>query len=548
MPSTPAASEEASGGGILLRIRSPKVAALTFSALMVITVPLVLWVLTPERWFELDEWYFVTGQTPTGPANLLTNHNGHWSTVPRLVYHGLFYAFGLHAYRPYQVPTLVAHLAAVALIRVILRRSGVSPWMATLGAGTLLLFGPGAENISAPFQVSFTLTLVFGLGQLLLADHDGAPDRRDLAALLLGLLTIMSSGLAFPMLVATAVAIALRHRSPRVAGQRLAVQVGLPLLTFLVWRPLGGETPAWPRPTVATMFSWTTRQVGATFSAMAGGTIVAGVLLAFVVAGPVLGWRRVGWRAVCDHQRLSIGTGAAALSFAVLTGTSRWFQGLEGAEVSRYLHVGALLFLPALVVGMMEAAAAIPGTWRPRSLLLPAGAVVLLLAPALLNLGRFAPPLASPSIAATIEYVAFAAPRSPVGATSPPWVTPIPDYSIVPFVTLGWLREIDQAGMLPPAPAPNRTLDDQMHVRLGLGQRFAPTDRPCQRTDGAVRVKPSVGDLWGFNVPVTIASVRSGVVDPAVAYTPARGDQLEVLLSDLEFEVRPSGGAMTFCS
>ncbi len=221
---------------------------------------------------------------------------------------------------------------------------------------------------------------------------------------------------------------------------------------------------------------------------------------------------RQSFNPLLDQQRLSIGTGTAALSFAVLTGTSRWFQGLEGAEVSRYLHVGALLFLPALMVGLAEVAAVVPHAWRPRSFLLPAGAVVLLLPPALVNLGRFEPPLAPPGIAATIQYVAFAAPRSPVGANSPPWVAPIPDYSIVPFVTLGWLREVDQAGMLPPAPPPNRALDDQMHVRLGLGQRFARTDRPCQRSDAPLRVKPSGGGVFAFSWRSTRgAASRPGV-------------------------------------
>ena len=42
-----------------------------------------------------------------------------------------------------------------------------------------VLFGAGAQDILWAFQITFTGALVFGLVQLLLADHDGPVDRRD---------------------------------------------------------------------------------------------------------------------------------------------------------------------------------------------------------------------------------------------------------------------------------------------------------------------------------------------------------------------------------
>ena len=54
-----------------------------------------------------------------------------------------------------------------------MRRAGVRPWLATLLAGVFVFFGSGAENILIAFQITFVGSLVFGLTQLLLADHDG---------------------------------------------------------------------------------------------------------------------------------------------------------------------------------------------------------------------------------------------------------------------------------------------------------------------------------------------------------------------------------------
>ena len=60
-----------------------------------------------------------------------------------------------------------------------MRRAGVRPWIATLTAAVFVFFGAGAENILIAFQITFVGSFVFGLAQLLLADHDGPINRRD---------------------------------------------------------------------------------------------------------------------------------------------------------------------------------------------------------------------------------------------------------------------------------------------------------------------------------------------------------------------------------
>ena len=91
----------------------------------------------------------------------------------------LYSVVGLHHYWPYQLPVILSHLAIAFLLRHIMRRCGVRPWTASLVAATYVLFGPGVDDILWAFQIGFNLAVVFGLAQMILADHDGPLDRRD---------------------------------------------------------------------------------------------------------------------------------------------------------------------------------------------------------------------------------------------------------------------------------------------------------------------------------------------------------------------------------
>ena len=92
---------------------------------------------------------------------------------------------------------------------------------------------PGAENILVAFQITFVGALVFGLGQLLLADHDGPIDRRDWLGLVAGLAALLCSGVAITMVFVVGLAAVLR-RGRR--GWRRALFHTAPLaLVYLVW-------------------------------------------------------------------------------------------------------------------------------------------------------------------------------------------------------------------------------------------------------------------------------------------------------------------------
>ena len=161
-----------------------------------------------------------------------------------LAYRLMWTLFGIRHYVPYQLLVIVLHLIAVALLRVVMRRAGVRPWLATLMAVVFVFFGSGAENILIAFQITFVGSLVFGLVQLLLADHDGPFNRRDWLGLLAGLAGLMCSGVGVAMAVIVGIAVLLRR------GWRVALLHTVPLAAaYVIWLAV---SPKGSRPRAAT--------------------------------------------------------------------------------------------------------------------------------------------------------------------------------------------------------------------------------------------------------------------------------------------------------
>ncbi|MGH7723575.1 MAG: hypothetical protein ACRENL_12240, partial [Candidatus Dormibacteria bacterium] len=184
-----------------------------------------------HQWFFADEWEFITRNLP-GPhrLGLFVPHNEHWSTIPILIYRALFAVFGLHSYLPYILVLIVLHLAAAHLLWRLAVRAGASAWIATSIAALFLLLGVGWEQMVSAFQMGFSLSLVCGLGWLLVADLDIPAPSRLVAGWALGVAGSMSTGIGIPMIGAVAVA-AVARRGPRDA---VAV-VSVPVLANLAW-------------------------------------------------------------------------------------------------------------------------------------------------------------------------------------------------------------------------------------------------------------------------------------------------------------------------
>ena len=140
-----------------------------------------LW-LARRAWFVADEWDFLVHRSATSASDLFRPHNEHWSTIPILIYRALFQIFGLRAYVPYLLLVVSLHLVLAWLLWLVMRRAAVHRvdrrrrrWCC------FILFGSGHDNVLFAFNITFDGSLVFGVAQLLLADHDGPIDRRDWA-------------------------------------------------------------------------------------------------------------------------------------------------------------------------------------------------------------------------------------------------------------------------------------------------------------------------------------------------------------------------------
>ena len=182
--------------------RDVRAAALVFAVFIAVAGWALVARLGNYFWFHGDEWDFLVTRDGGDLGDLLPPAQRAPHLVPLIVYRVLWNLFGLRSYTPYQLPVILMHLTAAVLLRAVMRRCRVNPWIATAAASVFVLFGPGEENIIWAFQIGFTGTLVFGLAQLLLADHDGSFGRRDWLALGFGCLAVLSSGLA-PIFVAS---------------------------------------------------------------------------------------------------------------------------------------------------------------------------------------------------------------------------------------------------------------------------------------------------------------------------------------------------------
>ena len=361
------------------RLGDARVALVAFVAVQIVAIPLLLsW--GHKWWFWADDWDFLAARTGGDFGDLFRSHYQHWTTLPVIAYRLLWWIFGIRTYVPYQLLVIVLHLAAAALLRIVMVRVGVRPWMATLAAGVFVFFGAGAENILVAFQITFVGSLVFGLGQLLLADHDGPVNRRDWLALGSGLLGLMCSGVGISMTIVVGIAMLLRR------GWRIALLQTAPLaVAYGIWWELSpkGLAVALQEPDAGAG-----REVRA---ASASARSSAGSLrcpssgsCSPPSRSSACSWRSGAtvWAASAAGYAVPLALLIGAVLFLFLTGIVRSGQpalfiaqhniGPGRARQSRYVYIVVAMALPALAI----AADAIARRWR----LLTIPIVVVLLA------------------------------------------------------------------------------------------------------------------------------------------------------------------------
>jgi len=454
-----------------------RVAVVVFAGVGVFASGLFLY-LGRRVWFSNDEWDFITTRRAGNFDDLMRPHFGHWSTIPILVYRLLWWTVGLRSYVPYQVLIVALHLAAAWMIRCVMRRAGVRPWIATATAAILVLFGRGYQDIVWAFQITQVGSLVFGLGHLLLVDHDGPLDRRDWIGLAAGAAGMLCSGVAVTMVIVVGIAALVRR------GWRIAAVHTVPLgLLYLLWwyryargsYSTEGITPFGLARFVAATIVNVVRAVGS-FDA------TAALLASLLIAGLVLAWRPTG-RAHWSRQ--------AAAPFALLVGavvylviTAFGRAGLPGAtHRSRYLDLTLAMLLPALGI----AADAVVRRWRTTAVAV--FAILLIGIPG--NVRVIAAYTHNQQTkTALFRETVFLLPRLGDSRLVPKSTEPL-----APF-TIGWLLDGAASGRI---PAPSSITDvERAEGRLRLALRAIPnhttSSETCRPVVHAVRINLGLGE------------------------------------------------------
>ena len=301
-----------------------------------------------HQWFFLDEWSFLVNRGFSKPRTLFEAHNGHWVTVPVIVYRVLFRIWGLNTYRPYQLAAMIVHLTVVLLMWAVMRRLNVRPWIATAVSAAFILFGSGAGNILFGFQITLTGSIACGFAHLLLADHDGPVDRRDGVGLAFGFVGLMCSGVGVAMVAMVGAATLLRR------GWRVAMLHVVPLaVAYVVWYV------AFPSDTPRT-YSFTfhvlrfVEEMGRGAFVGFGQNRVVGIALAgLAIVG--LGWlvRRAQRERTLQPLAVPLALVIGFLTFAFVTAVARVdVGGVASAASGRYVYVAAALLLPMIAFGI----------------------------------------------------------------------------------------------------------------------------------------------------------------------------------------------------
>jgi hypothetical protein len=527
--------------GWLRRLGSARAALITFIVVEVVAIPVLLsW--GHKWWFWADDWDFLGARTGGNLSDLFRAHYQHWVTLPILAYRLLWWIFGIRTYVPYQLLIITLHLVTALLLRAVMRRAGVQPWFATLTAGVFVFFGSGAENIVVAFQITFVGALLFGLVQLLLADHDGPVNRFDALALLAGLAALMCSGVGVAMVLVVGIAMLLRR------GWKIALLQTVPLLVaYGLWsrlspKGLGAGGYKSQSPVQVVKFMWT--GAGAALGRLAQVPGLAIVLTVVALIGLGIAIARLGVGALRGRLAVPVALLVGAGLFLLVTGLVRSGEvantlgtGPDRARQSRYVYIVAALMLPTLGI----AADAIARKWR----VLTIPVVVLLLAglPGNLHQGRIYANLSSID-RARAKVAILAAPRLPNADQFVRTVHPAPFYGL----TMGWLVDSLPSGRI---PSPGYLTQKEIATQT-LDLALRPAKLGTRQSCGVVRVPEQRVLQQLQRLSLLTGSARIRYITPAgVKSLPiffAGGTSLISMAGPIRIEITPYLKPTTLCS
>ena len=353
-------------------------------------------------------------------------------------------------------------------MRTVMRRAGVSPWIATAAASLFVLFGAGYQDMIWAFQIGFVGALVFGLTQLLLADHDGPVTRRDFLALLAGVLGLMCSAIGVPMTVAVGLAMWLRR------GWRVALMQTVPLAAiYAVWWYGIGRTyyhGVGISLNLGELAQFVEIGVRSSFEDMGQIPGVGIALGAVLVVGLWVAWRHA------DRKELGVRAAApgalliGGIVLFVVTGSGRAaIFGPGFANSGRYLQIFTAMALPAIAV----AADALTRRWR---YFLPVALVLLVIGIPGNLYGTWGHPrgIFAPAYQAAFRNDILALPKSPFASKVPRSELAEPKGTLEQL-TIGWLLEQKAAARLPSSGSVDRRSVADGTLNLVIEQSTSPS-------------------------------------------------------------------------
>jgi hypothetical protein len=442
---------------------SERAAAITFA--LIVAAGLFRYVAAAQKvWFFGDEWDFLAGRG-FNIDDLLRQHGGHLVALPVAIFRGLYFAIGLRSYLPYQLMTIGLHLTAAVLLRAIMRRAGVHSWIATIAAGTFVLFGSAGQNILWAFQITFVGPLVLGLVHLLLADHDGPIDRRDWIGLLAGCAALLCSGVAVALVGVVGLAAVLRR------GWRAATFHTVPLaLVYAAWWLRYARSASTTVTDPSVIFEWVHIGIGAAFDALGQVPFVGWALAIMLISGLVVAVRQSDLAELRCRGAVTGAMLVGSIAFLLFSGANRAWAGTRFASSSRYLHIVVALLLPALAL----AADALVRRWRA---LVPVVLVLLVIGvPG--NIGAVDDSFFSETYFTNYEAMVRSIPRVGLARRVPRDLRPEPVSG--PWITVGWLLQGANSGRIPAIAQPTLVQQATIRLRLSLEQLDEGTGVNCQ--------------------------------------------------------------------
>ncbi len=320
------------------RTDSARYALAVFCA-WVLVAAVALMVLGRGLWATADDWMLTGPRSWDDPAELLRDHNQHFSLLPVLIYKSVFHVVGFEHYWPYRLIGVVTHLTVVALVRVLVRSCGVGPWVATMSAGSLALFNGGGLVVS---QFQMPMALALGLAMVIVVDRVQLSFRRALVSASLGLLAVATSGVAIPVVLSALVVAWVKHGFKTAA--LLASPIGLAYLAWWLWDSPAVET-AFSRSLVG-LGAWILDGIGGLLVALGGGAVLGLTLVVAVGVGLILQRSAKPGLSVLAPAVVA----GSGLLLMMLTYLGRGFDPLAVTQ-SRFMYLAAVLSMPLIAVG-----------------------------------------------------------------------------------------------------------------------------------------------------------------------------------------------------